>query len=99
MRVQFHVDGVAPLGRVRAEFVVPSPTPQHVLMKGTALPPHRCVLLDGTPGEHTTCTRYDDRPSPCRSFEASWENGTPNPHCDDARAVHGLPPLTPATWA
>ncbi|MOA32367.1 hypothetical protein D3C78_1535800 [compost metagenome] len=38
---------------------------------------------------------YEQRSSPCREFEASWEHGEHNPRCDAARAAHGLPPLTP----
>lgn len=34
-----------------------------------------------------------DRPEPCRDFAPSWENGVHNPHCDRARAAHGLAPL------
>lgn len=73
-------------------------TPLFVAMKGTAAPPRRCVALDGAIGVDSTCTIYDDRPSPCREFAASMENGEPNDRCDAARARHGLPPLTNRDW-
>jgi uncharacterized protein len=64
-------------------------------MKGTEKVPPRCESLDGTPGVHTGCSIYDRRPSPCREFAPSWENGERNERCDAARASIGLPPLAP----
>jgi hypothetical protein len=70
--------------------------PFEVAMRGTegggAL---RCVALAGAVGESVACTIYAHRPSPCRSLQAAWEHGEPSPQCDRARAMHGLPPLTP----
>jgi Fe-S-cluster containining protein len=59
----------------------------------------RCIALEGVVGERVSCRVYAQRPSPCRAVRASWEDGTPDPHCDRARARHGLRPLTPADWA
>lgn len=65
------------------------------VMKGTNQVRPRCIALAGTIGEKVTCTIYEDRPSPCRAFSVSWENGIHNPDCDRARAVYGLVPVTP----
>ena len=41
------------------------------------------------------CTIYENRPSPCREFAMSGENGEENDACNRARARYGLPPLRP----
>lgn len=63
-------------------------------MKGTNKK-HRpvCSALDGTIGKGVSCTIYSDRPSPCRNFLASYEDGIHRPRCDEARKKHGLRPL------
>ncbi len=58
----------------------------------------RCVALAGTVGDDTRCRIYANRPTPCRELQAAWEDGTPSPQCDRARARHGLPALTPLDW-
>ncbi len=58
----------------------------------------RCVALAGTVGSEVRCTIYDSRPGPCRDLKAAWEDASPSPQCDRARARHGLAPLTPADW-
>lgn len=58
----------------------------------------RCVALQGTVGSDTRCLIYEQRPGPCRELQAAWEDGTPSPQCDRARARHGLPALTPEDW-
>ncbi|VYU78890.1 YkgJ family cysteine cluster protein [Metakosakonia massiliensis] len=68
-------------------------TPFLRCMSGTRQKPCRCSALEGTPGEATRCTIYHQRPSPCREFMASGENGEANEACDRARAHYGLPPL------
>jgi Fe-S-cluster containining protein len=70
-------------------------TPFLAAMDGTDRPEPRCVALHGELGREVRCTAYEARPSPCREFGASWEDGTPNPRCDAARARYGLPPLRP----
>ena len=63
-------------------------------MKGTDLPSKpRCVALDGELGKQVSCTVYENRPSPCREFMASFENGVRNERCDQARASYGMRPL------
>lgn len=72
---------------------------QRRAMRGTNQKHHaRCVALEGKIGERAACSVYTLRPSPCREFEASLENGTHNPRCDQARAQHNLPPLRRADW-
>ena len=65
------------------------------VMKGTDQPRPRCIALEGNIAEKVRCTIYENRPSPCRAFPVSWENGEHNPDCDKARAMYGLPPVTP----
>ena len=68
-------------------------------MKGTAKK-HRpqCVGLKGRIGRDAHCSIYALRPSPCRAFSASYENGVHQPRCDEARRAHGLRPLTLRDW-
>lgn len=47
----------------------------------------------GEIGQSVSCAIYLDRPSPCREFDQSGENGVRNEACDRARARYGLPPL------
>lgn len=63
-------------------------------MKGTNHK-HRpaCAALEGTIGKNVGCTIYENRPSPCRNFLASFEDGVHRPRCDEARTKHGLTPL------
>jgi Fe-S-cluster containining protein len=48
------------------------------------LPNGRCVALRGTPGRVTTCSIYDDRPSPCRTVQPGDEM------CKLYRFAHGV---------
>lgn len=68
-------------------------TPFLRCMSGTNQKQSRCVALAGTPGESACCTIYAQRPSPCREFLMSGENGEINEACDRARARYGLAPL------
>lgn len=99
-RVAFHWSEAAPEagGTTPAELTEPLDA-HRVVMRGTYAAPIRCIALRGAPGVATHCTIYATRPSPCRELVASWEDGTPSPQCDRARALHGLAPLTPADWA
>jgi Fe-S-cluster containining protein len=62
-------------------------------MKGSNELPRRCAALAGTVGEQVACTIYANRPTPCREFPVYFDDGTPNPRCDELRATIGLPPL------
>jgi Fe-S-cluster containining protein len=64
-----------------------------VAMRGTEGKFPRCVALEGSIGHSVRCSVYENRASPCRSFQASWADGRHNERCDRARAAHGLPPL------
>lgn len=68
-------------------------------MKGTSKK-HKpqCSSLRGKIGELAWCSIYENRPTPCRAFTASYENGYENPRCDEARKKHGLKPLTKNDW-
>lgn len=64
-------------------------------MKGTAHKHQpKCVALEGKVGQNAHCSIYLNRPSPCRKFSASFEDGYRHDRCDQARAKHGLAPLT-----
>ena len=67
-------------------------------MRGTYSAPVRCVALDAEIGVYSRCSIHPQRPSVCREVDASWEFGAPSRQCDQARIVHGLPPLTAADW-
>lgn len=62
-------------------------------MLGTNQRIPRCVALEGEPGQCVSCRIYEQRPSPCREFAVSGENGELNPACDRARARYQLAPL------
>jgi Fe-S-cluster containining protein len=57
-----------------------------------------CIALEGRVGRRVACGIYPNRPSPCRAFPASYENGKQNKRCDEARAAHGLKPLKLSDW-
>ena len=68
-------------------------------MKGTNKKHHpQCAALSGRVGQTVGCQIYLNRPSPCRNFKASFEDGYHQPRCDEARAKHGLKPLTKYDW-
>ena len=62
-------------------------------MQGTNSKSPRCNALDGEIGKAVSCSIYLNRPSPCREFDQSGENGLRNEACDRARERYGLPPL------
>lgn len=67
-------------------------------MKTTRPGVQRCVALTGHIGKNVSCSIYLNRPSPCRKFTASFEDGLHHPRCDEARLARGLPALTPVDW-
>lgn len=73
-------------------------TPVYRVMKGTNQSMPRCVALEGEIGKAVFCSIHAARANVCRDFPASFLDGVPNPRCDQARAGHGLPPLTPSDW-
>ena len=68
-------------------------------MSGTEKTISRCTALKGTVAKSVACTIYENRPSPCRAFGASFENGVRSEDCEKARSHHGLPALTLASWS
>lgn len=55
----------------------------------------RCLSLRGEIGCSVACGIYDERPTPCREFKHSYEDGGPRePRCDQARASIGLAPIS-----
>ena len=94
-RVSFYWGECQSAGGLVPDNLTVAVTPHLVAMQGTEQKPARCAALLGEVGCGTRCTIYETRSSTCREFMAAWENGEPNPHCDAARAAHGLPPLTP----
>ncbi len=69
-------------------------------MKGTDVKHSpKCVALKGRIGHFVNCEIYENRPSPCHRFKASYEDGKPHPRCDEAREKHGLRPLCKQDWA
>lgn len=68
-------------------------TPFLRCMSGTNNRQSRCTALSGEPGVSVSCSIYENRPSPCREFAMSGENGEENDACNRARARYGLPPL------
>jgi Fe-S-cluster containining protein len=67
-------------------------------MQGTQGSKPRCIALMGIIGKKVHCSIYERRASVCREFVPSWQEGTPNQECEKARALWGLPPLTPDIW-
>ncbi|AZZ36279.1 hypothetical protein CIK05_05570 [Bdellovibrio sp. qaytius] len=62
-------------------------------MNGTDQAKPSCVALKGIVGESTLCSIYEQRPDCCRTFMASFEDGTRNESCDKARLSKGLTEL------
>jgi len=63
-------------------------------MRGTDGFNKRCVALVGAIGVRVSCRIYDQRPSSCRGFAASWKQNRANPVCDRARVSYGLTPFS-----
>lgn len=82
----------APGGRVPAA-LTEQLTPHRRCMRGTSATQPRCVALAGEVGAGVSCAIYEQRPSPCREFDAFAPDGSVNPRCNQARQQHGLPPL------
>jgi len=97
-RVTFSKEELEPLGATPRSVVV-NPDQNQVTLKGTEVR-HSigCKQLHGKVGQLVACGIYEQRPSPCRVFEASYESGHKNIRCDEARAKHGLRALTKQDW-
>ncbi|MBC7466132.1 MAG: YkgJ family cysteine cluster protein [Bdellovibrio sp.] len=73
-------------------------SPHQNSMLGTGHANPSCISLKGIVGESVSCTIYENRPGSCRSFSASYEDGTVNSRCAVARLSKGLGPLQPSDW-
>lgn len=73
-------------------------TPHIMSMNGTNISQPKCESLLGDVGKSVRCVIYENRPSPCRNFSASYENGERNVRCDQARLSKGLHPLSLRDW-
>lgn len=93
-RVSFYwgESDAAPGGYVPTELTQPI-SPHRSAMKGTDQPKPRCLALQGVVGQTVSCSIHPQRPSPCREFNASWEQGEFNEACDRARQKYSLAPL------
>ena len=93
-RVSLHWSEADPAhgGRVPIELTETFGPHQRSLRGTGARQPH-CIALEGTVGESVHCSIYDARPGACRELRMSWQDGTPNPQCDQARMAYGLAPL------
>jgi Fe-S-cluster containining protein len=80
------------------EALVEPLTPFRVVMRGMNQEHPRCVALEGEIGVLARCGIHPLRSSVCREFPPSYEDGTPNERCDEARARWGMPPLGPGDW-
>lgn len=92
-RVSFFWGECASSGGTVPDDLVESISPSRVAMLGTDRKSPRCVALEGEVGKAVSCSIYEQRSTPCREFESSWEHGEHNPSCDKARAAFGLLPL------
>lgn len=95
-RVSFHWLELASAGGVVPDELTGPLTPHLAHMQGTNSRRIRCVALDGDIGCQVACRIYEQRPSPCREFPWSGQDGLVNERCERARAQHGLPPLVAA---
>lgn len=67
-------------------------------IQGTNEARPRCVALAGKIGVSVGCSIYLRRPSCCREFKPSFEDGKRNERCDFARRGKGLRPLQLSDW-
>ncbi|SHI20815.1 YkgJ family cysteine cluster protein [Pollutimonas bauzanensis] len=98
-RVSFYCGEIAGEsgGTVPPELVT-QVSPLRACMKGTEYGGRRCVALRGELGhDGIHCAIYEQRPTPCREFQAWLDDGTPNPDCQRLRKAIGLQPLAPRT--
>lgn len=95
-RVSFHWLELRSGGGTVPDELAGQLTPHLAYMQGTNGKRIRCVALDGEPGCNVACTVYEHRPTPCREFRYSGEDGIRDERCEQARARHGLPPLVAA---
>jgi Fe-S-cluster containining protein len=97
-RVSFHwSETLKESHEVPASMTEPISTYQNAMV-GTGLAIPVCIALEGIVGQAVSCSIYDHRPSCCRSFNASFEDGIKNERCDRARFGKGLVELQLTDW-
>lgn len=98
-KVQFHrYECLSDDFLVPEELTYPVINSDKLVMIGTNKKDPRCIALQGVVGEKVSCSIYDRRPSCCRDFKASYEDGKQDLRCDQARIAKGLLPLTKKDW-
>ena len=98
-KVQFHhYECLSEDRLVPEELTYPVFNSDKLVMIGTNKKDPRCIALEGVVGEKVSCSIYERRPSCCRDFSASYEDGEHNFRCDQARIAKGLIPLTKNDW-
>jgi Fe-S-cluster containining protein len=98
-RVSFHPSEAHPdRFHVPVHFTAVVTTDESVMIGTDSLRDTRCIALSGQVGKDAHCSIYENRPSPCRKFEASYAYGVKEPRCDEARIQFGLRPLTLASY-
>lgn len=98
-KVQFHrFECQSDSFSVPEDLTYPVLDSENLVMKGTYKKDPRCIALKGEIGVSVGCSIYEQRPSCCRNFNASYENGQQNFRCDQARIAKGMKPLTIADW-
>ena len=84
-RVDFSVHETEDMGGSVPQGLVVEVTGHTARMRGTDHAQPRCRALRGRIGEQVSCFIYEERPDPCREFEAGSDA------CLRARRLHGLP--------
>ena len=84
-RVDFHPSDGAARGGLVPEGLYDELNASIARMRGTDHAQPRCRALHGQIGCAVRCIIYDERPDPCREFEAGSDA------CRRARRRHGLP--------
>ena len=67
-------------------------------MIGTREEIPKCTALKGVVGKDVSCSIYLNRPGCCREFKPSYEKGSVNERCEQARLNKGLVVLSPGDW-
>ncbi len=97
-RVSFHWSETLSESHAVPEALTVKVSPHHSAMIGTTQKDPHCGSLKGEVGVKVQCQIYDHRPSPCREFQASFENGIKNDRCEKARTAKNMAHLTLADW-
>ncbi len=98
-KIQFHrYECLSENRLVPEELTYPVINSDKLVMIGTNKKDPRCIALQGVVGQKVKCSIYENRPTCCRDFTASYDEGVPNFRCDQARVAKGMKPLTLKVW-